>query len=156
MYCSSCGVAVTGGLSYCNYCGKKLNGAESDRIIKSPEVRPESLVGAMVFSFVFGLGAITILMGVMKTVLHFENGLILAFAMLSFLILLSLEGVFIRLLLRRKRGAEEAGDTVLLKGQPTRGELDAAQARVLPEPMPSVTEHTTRAFDPIYSERTPK
>ena len=44
---------------------------------------------------------------------------------------------------------------MLLKGQATR-ELDAAQARVLPEPVPSVTEHTTRAFEPIYNERTSK
>src|SRR5438552_2130040 len=155
MYCSSCGVAVTPGLSYCNYCGEKLSGAKSVSIIKSPEVKPETLVGAMVFTFVFGLGAITILMGMMKAVLHLEGGLILAFALLCFLIMLSLEGVFIRLLLRRKRGAEEAGDTVTLKGPATR-ELYAAQARVLPEPVPSVTEHTTRAFDPIYSERTSK
>ena len=155
MYCSSCGVAVVPGLTYCNYCGEKLIGAKSDSIIKSPEVRPETLVAAMVFTFVFGLGSITVLMGVMKAVLHFEVGQILAFTLLSFLIMLSLEGVFIRLLLRRNRGAEEAGDTVLLKAQATR-ELDAAQARVLPEPMPSVTEHTTRAFDPIYPERTSK
>src|SRR6267142_3844763 len=155
MYCSSCGVAVTQGVSYCNYCGEKLSGAKSDSIIKSPEVRPETLVGAMVFTFVFGLGAITILMGMMKAVLHLEGGLILAFALLCFLIMLSLEGVFIRLLLRRKRGAEEAGDTVTLKGPATR-ELYPAEARVLPEPVTSVTEHTTRAFDPIYSERTSK
>jgi len=156
MYCSSCGVAVTPGLSYCNYCGEKLSGAKSDSIIKSPEVRPETLVGAMVFAFVFGLGAITVLMGVMKAVLHLELGLILAFALLSFLIMLSLEGVFIRLLLRRNRGAKEADETMLSKGQATRAELDAAQARGLPEQMPSVTEHTTRAFDPIYRERTSK
>jgi hypothetical protein len=31
-----------------------------------------------------------------------------------------------------------------------------AQARALPDPAPSVTEHTTRAFEPIYSERKPK
>jgi hypothetical protein len=155
MYCSSCGVAVTPGLSYCNYCGERLSGAKSHSIIKSPEVKPETLVGAMVFAFVFGLGAITVLMGVMKAVLHFELGQILAFTLLSFLIMLSLEGVFIRLLLRRKRGGEEAGDTGRLKEPATR-ELDAAQARVLPEPMPSVTEHTTRAFDPIYPERTSK
>jgi hypothetical protein len=155
MYCSSCGVAVTPGLSYCNYCGEKLSGARGDSVIKSPEVRPESLIGAMVFAFVFGLGAITVLMGVMKAVLHLEVGLILTFTLLSFLIMLSLEGVFIRLLLRRKHGAAEAGETALLKGQATR-ELDAAQARMLPEPMPSVTEHTTRAFESNYLERTSK
>jgi hypothetical protein len=151
MYCSSCGVAVTPGLSYCNYCGVKLSGAKADST-KSPDVRPETLIGAMVFAFVFGLGAITALMGVMKVILHLETGLILAFALLCFLIMLSLEGVFIRLLFRRKPGAEYEGANVLLKGPATR-ELDAAQARVLPAPMPSVTEHTTRAFDSIYSER---
>jgi hypothetical protein len=154
MYCSSCGVAVTPGLSYCNHCGEKLSIANKDRI-KSPETRPELLVAAMVFLFVFGLIAITMLLGVMKTALGLNTGQILAFAFLSFLILVSLEGVFIRLLLHRKRGAEEAGNTVHLQGPATR-ELDAAQARALPEPMSSVTEHTTRAFDPIYTERTSK
>ena len=155
MYCSSCGVAVAPGLTYCNYCGEKLGAAKRDARIKSPEVKPETLIGAMVFAFVFGLGAITVLMGVLKAVLHLETGLILFFALLSFLTMLSLEGVFIRLLFRRNRRAEEAGDTGRLKGQATR-ELDAAQVRGLPESMPSVTEHTTRAFDPIYSERTSK
>ncbi len=155
MYCSSCGVAVAKGLSYCNYCGEKLSGAKSDSPIKSREVRLESLVGAMVFTFVFGLGAITVLMGMMKAVLHFEGGLVLAFALLSFLIMISVEGVIIRLLFRRKRGADEAADTAQLKGQATK-ELDAARVRGLPEVRPSVTEHTTRAFDPNYSKRTSK
>jgi hypothetical protein len=93
-------------------------------------------------------------MGVMKAVLRFEMGQILPFALLSFFIMLSLEGVFMRLLCRRQRGADKTGDTVRLKRQATRS-LDEAQAR-LPELMPSVTEHTTRAFDPIYRERTSK
>jgi hypothetical protein len=151
MYCSACGVAVAQSLSYCNFCGAKLNGVKDRSVIKSSEVRPETLVAAMVFVFIFGLGAITMLMGVMKAVLHSEVGLILAFALLSFLIMLSIEGVFVRLLFRRKRGPEEAGDPVRLKGQPT-NELDAARARALPEPMPSVTEHTTRAFEPILKQ----
>src|SRR6267142_968900 len=111
MYCSSCGVAVAPGLTYCNYCGEQLSGARRDSVIRSPEVRPETLIGAMVFAFVFGLGAITVLMGVLKAVLHLESGQILAFTVLSFLIMLSLEGVFIRLLLRRKPGTGVAGDT---------------------------------------------
>ena len=155
MYCSSCGVAVAPGLTYCNYCGEKLSRTRNDRLTRSPEVKPETLVASMVFIFVFGLGAIAVLMVVMKAGLHLENGLILFIALLSFIVMLSLEGVFIRLLFRHRRGAEDAGDTVLRKGPKTR-ELDAAQARGLPEPMPSVTEHTTRAFDPIYSERTAK
>jgi hypothetical protein len=155
MYCPSCGVNVTPGSSYCNYCGEKLSGAKSDSRVKSAEVRPETLVGAMVFAFVFGLAAITVLMGVTKAVLRLDVGVVLAFGWMSFLIMILLEGVFIRLLLRRKRGAEDAGHSVLLKGETTR-ELDAAQVRALPEPLPSVTEHTTRAFEPISRERTSK
>ena len=155
MYCSSCGVAVAQGLTYCNYCGAKVGRAKGDSVNESSAVKPEMLVAAMVFVFVFGLAAITVLMGVMKAVLNLNPGQILAFTLLSFLIMLLIEGVCIRLLWRRKRGTEEAGDTVLLKGQATK-ELDAAQARVLPEPVPSVTEHTTRAFEPVYKERTSK
>ena len=155
MYCSSCGVAVAQGLSYCNYCGAKLGGANSENVIKSPEVKPELLVSAMAGVFILGLAAITMMMGMMKAILHLEGGLILGFALLCFLIMLSLEGVFVRLLSRRKRRDQEAGDTVLVKGQATK-ELDAAQARALPEPVPSVTENTTRAFEPIHSERKSK
>jgi len=151
MYCSTCGVAVTQGLSYCNYCGATLSGAKGDNVLKSPEVKPELLVSAMVAVFVLGIVAITMLMGVMKSVLDLNSGQILAFAMLCFLIMLLIEGVCIRLLWRRKRGAGDSGDAVLLKGQATK-ELDAAQARALPEPVPSVTEHTTRAFEPIHRE----
>jgi hypothetical protein len=155
MYCSSCGVAVAQGLSYCNYCGAKLNGVTGETRIKSSEVKPELLVSAMAGVFILGLVAITMLIGMMKAVLGLNVGQVLAFALLSFLIMLTIEGVFISLLLRRKRGTEEAGGAMRSKVQATR-ELDAAQARALPEPVPSVTEHTTRAFEQIYNDRTSK
>lgn len=155
MYCSSCGVAVAQGLSYCNYCGAKLSGGKGDDVIPSSELKPGLLVCAMVAVFVFGLVAISLLIGMMKAILHLDAGLILGFVALCFLIMLSLEGVFVRLLFRRQRGTEEAADSVRLKGHATK-ELDAAQVGVLPEPVPSVTEHTTRAFAPIYNERTSK
>ena len=151
MYCSSCGVAVAQGLGYCNYCGAKLNGVKGDNLIKSPEVKPGSLVWGMVAVLVFGFVAIVFLMMAMKMV-GLNVGQILAFTILSFLIMLLVEGVFIWQLLSRKRGAKETGDTKLSKEQAWR-ELEAAQARVLPEAMPSVTEHTTRSFEPIYRER---
>lgn len=151
MYCSSCGVAVAQGLSYCNYCGAKLGGANFDNFGESSELRPASLLFAMMATFVFGLVAITMLMGMMKAVLNFSVAPIVAFASLSFLIMIVLEGVFIRLLLTGRHGARKDGD-VPLKGHATK-ELDAAQAPGLPEPVPSVTEHTTRAFEPIYNKR---
>jgi uncharacterized paraquat-inducible protein A len=153
MYCPSCGASVAPGLSYCKHCGAKLNGEKGDSLIRATELRAESLIiSAMVRLFVLGLLAITVLMGVMKAVLGLNTGQILGFATLSFLIMLLIEGVLIRRLARRKGRAEEAGDT---KEQTTK-ELDAAQARALPEAMPSVTEHTTQVLEPVYSDRKSK
>lgn len=154
MYCSTCGVAVAQGLSYCNYCGTKLAGA-GETSNESPDIRPASLIFAMMATFIFGLVAITMLMGVMRAGLGLPADEILVFALLPFLMLIGLEGVFIRLLFRRKRGPEVRGDTLLRKGQRTK-ELDAAQARGLPEPLPSVTENTTRTLEHVYNERTSK
>ncbi|MEK6283927.1 MAG: hypothetical protein AABN95_26550 [Acidobacteriota bacterium] len=152
MYCSSCGVAVAQGLSYCNYCGAKLGVANGDNLTTSSDVKPEKLIEMMGAVFVCGLIGTIVLMGVMKAVLHFDVPLIIAFTLLSFLIMLLLEGVFIRLLFRHKRGVEEAGPR---KEHATKA-LEPAQARVLPEPVPSVTENTTRALEPVHNERASK
>ena len=151
MYCSACGGSVVQGLSYCNYCGAKLSGEKVDSLVKSAEVKPGSVMWGMIAVLVFGFVAITLLMMAMKMV-GFNVGQILAFTIMSFLLLLLLEGVFTWQLVRRKRGAEETYDTALAKEQATK-ELQAAQARVLPDAMPSVTEHTTRSFEPIHRER---
>ena len=150
MYCSTCGVAVAQGLSYCNYCGASLSPEKSSSVSKSAVVKPDLLVSAMVAVFVLGLAAITVFMGVMKTALNLDIGQILALTMLSFLIMLLLEGVFVYLLLSRKRGTREPDR--LLKERAT-NELDAAQVRALPEPMQSVTEQTTRTLAPKYTEQ---
>jgi hypothetical protein len=154
MYCSSCGAAVARGLSYCNHCGAKLTAESGNKSNRSAEVKPEALVWAVVAVLVFGFVATMFLMMAMKMV-GFNVGQILAFTILSFLIMLVAEGVFIWKLLHRKRGAEEVSDTLLSKQQAT-NELYEGQPRGLPEHMPSVTEHTTRAFDPIYNERKSK
>ena len=82
----------------------------------------------------------------------FDFSILLAVTMISFFMMLVVEGVLIRLLLSGRRGAKEVGDIARLNEQVTR-ELGEGQARGLPEPAPSVTEHTTRAFAPIYNER---
>ena len=151
MYCSACGVAMTRGLTYCNHCGAKSTGQRGDNAARSSEVRPEALVWSMVAVLVFGFVATMFLMMAMKMV-GFNEGQILAFTILGFVMMVLLEGVFIWQFLSRKRGTLETVDAVPAK-EPSTKELREVQARMLPEPVPSVTEHTTRAFDPIYSER---
>ena len=155
MFCSYCGADVAHGLSYCKHCGSKSGGAKGDALDKASELRPETLVSAMTMVFVFGLGAIIGLMAVMRTLPDFDFGRIMAVTLLSFLIMIGLEAVFIWLLLRRRGGVKEADGSMLSK-EPTTKELDAAQARALPEPLPSVTEQTTRTLEPVYSERKSK
>jgi hypothetical protein len=154
MYCSVCGVSVAQGLSYCNYCGAKLSGT-ADNEPETPAVRPEFLVAAMVGLFIFGMVVITLLMGMMKQVLGLPVERVLGFTFFPFLVLLFLEGVFLRLLTRSKRGVQNKPVAMRATEQVT-NELDAAHARALPEPLPSVTEHTTRSFAHIPNERKSK
>src|ERR1041384_3124395 len=102
MYCSSCGVAVQQGLSYCNYCGASLSqgGPESN------DIRPEALIFGIMGTFVFGMIAITVLMGVLKTVLDVPTDATVLAATLPFLLVVFLEIIFVRLLLRRSRSGE--------------------------------------------------
>ena len=92
--------------------------------------------------FVFGLGAIIFLMMALKMVFGPENmGLIISFTFLSFLIMLAVEGVFVWMLLGRKKDVKEAAK-----------ELSEAKARSLAEPVFSVTDHTTRTLEPVDRE----
>jgi len=154
MYCSSCGVAVTQGLPYCNYCGAKLSNGDSGD--KPSGKRPAELVGMlvtlMVATFVMGLFAITVFMGVMKAVLHLEYGPLIAFTLLSFLVMFLLEGIFIRLLFRPLKHRDSEPHKTFQNDRASTKEL-AAQSHQPMEPVASVTEHTTRAFDPVYTGR---
>ena len=135
MYCSTCGSAVSPNLTYCNHCGANLSGPK--------EVKPEKLLFFITANFVFGLGAIIFLMMAMKLVFGPENlGLIIFFTLISFLIMLVVEGVLLWMLLGRKKGDKEASK-----------ELNEAEARMLPEPAMSVTEHTTRNLETVDRNR---
>ena len=149
MYCSSCGVVVAQGLPYCNYCGAKLSSTDSES--KWPDVKPELLVSAIAGLFILGLFAIIMLMGVLRVIMGVTVETALGFSFLAFILLLFLEGMFIRLLFRGKRGSKLATPTFNSGG--TTRELDAVQARSLPDHITSVTEHTTRAFEPIHTKR---
>lgn len=148
MYCSSCGVAVTQNLTYCNHCGAKIGG-KGDTNLKTTELQFDSMIMVvMVALFIFGLPAISVLIGVMKAILHFEYGPLVAFAFLSFLILIALEGILVLRLFRRKRKSE---DTAVSFGPRNITRELEAESRVVAEPVNSVIDHTTRTLDPVYS-----
>ena len=153
MYCSSCGVVVAEGLSYCNQCGAKLSGAKSVGIAKVAKAQPESLVWAVVAIFVVGLGSIMGLMGILKVQFNAGLGIVTIFSLIILLLMLVVEGVFISLLFGSKSESSDGKSAMELLRKQTTRELEAAQPRALSEPVASVTEHTTRAFEPIYVQK---
>lgn len=155
MYCSSCGAAMAQNLSYCNRCGAKAGGAQAGGAGRqSSELSPNALLSAIAAVFVFGLAAIVGLMALMKEGVGF-NPVILVAAMLSFVLIIAVESLLVWLLLSGRRGGGRAGAAARLNEHATAA-LGEAPARSLPEPTSSVTEHTTRAFDPAYVERKSK
>ena len=153
MYCSSCGEEVKTGLSYCKRCGAELIAKERSSNTAS-ELSPDYLVWAIVSVTIAGLGVIIGMMAVMKEVVNFNIDIITAVTALCFLIVLAADSVFIWLLLRSKRETKESGDFTRMMEQAAR-EIAAAQERVervLAEPAPSITEHTTRTLEPVERE----
>ncbi len=150
MYCASCGRAVGADLTYCNHCGARLGSAKAEEINKTPEWSPDdSLIWAIVSVFIVGLGCLIGLMAVMKDY-AFTQGTILAFCSMIFLMLIAVEAVFISMLWRRRAG-KRGDDSEKLGGRATQ-QLGPARQQALPEPLPSITEHTTRTFEPVISE----
>ena len=147
MFCPACGVSVNQGLTYCKNCGGKLPGKEE---LRPAEPKPENIIVMMVATFIMGLFVISVLMATLKGVLHFEFGPLMAITMLSFLIMIALEGVFIRLLFRGRQRKDK--DATPITAQATTKQLEA-QSQFPLQSVGSVTEHTTRTFDPVFSER---
>lgn len=150
MYCSSCGVAVAKDqMSFCNYCGAKL--LSPDTGLEFREVKPGLLVSAMAGVFVLGLPGIAFIVFMLNAALRLDPQQTMAFTWMVLILLVALELVFLFLLLRQ-RPRKDSEHQSRIKGSKTK-ELEAKHAGRLPEPVPSVTEHTTRAFDSVPRER---
>jgi hypothetical protein len=149
MYCSSCGSGVVHGLAYCNQCGSKLVAAQAS-MTKGTDSSIESLIWAIVGVFVGGIGVIIGLMAVLKNELNFDTGLLVFFSLLTFGLMTAIEAVFIWMLLSRNRAMRVREPEQKIRETK---ELAGGAARVLAEPMGSVTEQTTRTFEPVYEKR---
>jgi hypothetical protein len=129
-----------------------LGGAKAYNVTKSSEVKPETLVTSMASVFILGLMCIIGLMAVMKFVFNERGdmGLIIAFASMSFMIMLLVEGVLGWMLLRGRKSSKGVRDTQPFEERRVK-EPDPAKGRLLPEPLLSVTDHTTRTLEPSVS-----
>ena len=152
MYCSSCGAALTPGLSFCNRCGNQLNSPKADGG-KPAELFPESLIWALVSVSVGGIGVLIGLMAVMKQGLNFDNEQIVLFSLLSFAMLLGAEFVFIWLLIRKSRGRDLTNKVPGTNQLPESNARELGAGRMPVEPVSSITDHTTHNLEPVYQKR---
>jgi hypothetical protein len=99
-----------------------------------------------------GTGVMIGLLAVLKEVVGFNLGLIAAVMLLGFGLMVALESVLVYLLLSGRKAARHTEESYESReARPL--ELNEPQRGMLQEPPASVTEHTTRTFEPIYTER---
>lgn len=147
MYCSGCGGPITPGLSFCNRCGMSLKERGSESKSPLPVI---ALVLAMVLVAVSAMG---LLLGgpiALKREGQFGEELIVLFMFLTFLITAFTE-IFLYRQLSRVTAQPKLPAAMPLASpaglpNPAPAEYYAPQPRSLAEPLPSVTENTTRTL----------
>ena len=154
MYCPSCGAEVTQELSYCNRCGANLkpisnqSGVSINKLVGAAWAI--SIAVALVtlggFGMIFGLVMALITTGINIS----AGGMVLIF--FSLLVILAVDWLLVRQLSRVLDMPKLSDDPTKPK-KPKLSEESVQQIGASRQPVSSVTEHTTRTFEPIHRER---
>ena len=144
MYCANCGTPLSPSLSYCNRCGNSLK--ERDNTKNTGAIT--AFLTAITLLGIVGSGIILGGALVLKNEAHLGDDLVGLFMLMVFAIVAITEFLLIRQLSRLTGFAETKKS---LSAQPAPNELRPPNLTALPEPMPSVTENTTRTLE--YSRR---
>ena len=141
MYCAACGTPLTPGLSYCNRCGASLKERSESKSYAIP-----AFLTAITLIAMAGLG---IMLGGALTLRRdgdMPQEIVGFFMLFTFIIVVLTELLLVRQLSRLTGNAERSVTT------PAPSFVPAPEARALParapgEPIPSVTENTTRTLE---------
>lgn len=155
MFCASCGQALSPDLSYCKRCGAELRGSETLILQK----KPAGLAYVLSFSFLLTVG---LTLGGMALVIVLATELLrqgfppfnaTALAVLGFLLILASVGLLGRQLSRLVSAYLEK-ETVAEKkrDRPSFLPPPISQLRSAEDFISSVTEETTRTFEPSLRE----
>lgn len=149
MYCANCGMQLVQGLSYCNRCGFSLR--ERTESNTTAQIAPiTAFLTAITVLAVIGLG---IMLGgsiALRSEVGLSQELIGVFMLFTFLIVSMTEFMLIRNL-SKLMPANEGKQRSL--APPVHQDLRLPQASHLGEPVPSVTENTTRTLEYAQRER---
>ncbi len=146
MYCSACGTPLAPGLSYCNRCGMSLRerGDQKQTGAITAFLTAITLIGLIGLGIMLG-GALTL-----TNEAHLKEELVGFFMLFSFLIVGITEIMLVRQL-SRLTGTKQTKTVEPPQHLAMPNEL--RQPQPLPEPIPSVTENTTRTLE--YSRHEP-
>jgi len=142
MYCVNCASPLTQGLSYCNRCGTSLR--------ERSEPKTAAITAYLSAITVLGIAGLGIMLGgalVLRRGANLSQELIGVFMLFTFLIVSMIEIMLVRNLSKLSSAIE--GPKYL--PQPTTNDLRLPQATSFGEPVPSVTENTTRTLE--YARR---
>ena len=152
MYCQTCGSAIAHKTKYCNRCGTQLVPTGDKSPDKTPaEKRLDEYLDGLFWISVFGLGFI-----IGGTVVLTKTGvrdlIVLGYAILSTLVFLINFGFSLFGALSLMRSSKD-GKLTMQPGHNTR-ELGPPTIESMPIPPVSVTENTTRSFEPLEHKQT--
>jgi hypothetical protein len=144
MYCANCGTQLIAGLSYCNRCGIDLRErVESNTASITAFLTAMTLIGIVGLGVMFG-GALVLRRGALLT-----QELIGVFMLFTFLLTSLTEFMLFRNLSKLTAPKESKKHSL----PPMTNDLRLPHASNLGDPVPSVTENTTRTLAYASRER---
>ncbi|HLG16787.1 MAG TPA: zinc ribbon domain-containing protein [Blastocatellia bacterium] len=154
MYCPSCGTEGTDGQSYCKRCGASLSAAPQ---IAAPKNPLPKLAGMFWAVAVFGLGSIATLLGclVALAAIGVNSEAIAMTGIFGGVTIFGIAGLLIWQLSRLINVAQNTDAAAQPRKLKTAPQAAYPQIAGPHRAVPSITEHTTRNFEPsVRDERT--
>jgi len=149
MYCQSCGVQLTQQMKFCNRCGVLLIKSDEKVEIKRTEKRLDNYLESLFWVTVFGLAVVFGGLIILKQ-FDFREWVLITFVSISSTAFLINFGINLWAALRMMRGAKEISPS----REPETKELSPLDQNAQLGPAPaSVTENTTRSFEPVLTKR---
>jgi uncharacterized paraquat-inducible protein A len=147
MYCQACGSAIAHKTKYCNRCGTQLVPTGDKSLEKTAaEKRLDEYLDGLFWISVFGLGFI-IGGTLVLTKANVRDLIVVGYAILSTIVFLINFGISLWGALSLMRSSKD-GKLTMQPGHETR-ELGPPKIESMPIPATSVTENTTRSFEPL-------
>lgn len=150
MYCPVCGADNQQSVKFCKRCGASMS-LPSTR--SRSDITPDKLTGMFWSVAILALGGLGVILGCMVPLLAvgIDQRMMGIIALIGFVTIFGIAGLLIRQL-SRLISIVQANPAQITTANTT-AEYAQPQITGQPRPVSSVTENTTRNFDPIYTEQ---